>query len=127
MLLLGSVSLAVLGVAVFHAAQNGLTSCLPSDFPAYTSAHVKENNPLAGTMLPEGDSHECQQTLDTGDTVATVDRFYASHLDSGDWKLVDNSAADGHIDFRRISRPATSGTIQILGGFGSRIYITLFS
>jgi hypothetical protein len=127
LLLVGSVSLTVLGVALFHGVQSGLTSCLPHDFPAYTSAHVKNNNDLAGTWLPEGDSHECRQTLDTRDDVATVDRFYASHLDSGDWKVVDNFAADGHIDFRRISRPLTVGTIQILGGFGSRIFIELFS
>jgi hypothetical protein len=72
------------------------------------------------------------QTLETGDAVATVHQFYASHLDSGDWKLLDDSAPDGPIDSRRISRPLTSvdiqlRTLQLLGGLGTTIYITLDS
>jgi hypothetical protein len=130
LLLVGTVLLAVLAVAVFNIARSSYTSCLPHDFPAYPSAHLKSNfDRYAGTG-PNGDLYQCEQTLDTNDAVAMVDRFYASHLDSGDWKLIDNSATDGLIAFRRISRPLTSGTIQmrplqLLWGLGTRIYIGL--
>jgi hypothetical protein len=113
LLLVGTVSLTFLAVAAFHIAQSSYTSCLPHDFPAYPSAHLRSNVDYVDPGLIEGDSHRCTQTLETGDAVAMVDRFYASHLDSGDWKLVDNFAADGPIDSRRISRPLTSVDIQL--------------
>jgi len=133
LLLVGSVSLTVLAVHVFQTAQKSFTSCLPADFPAYPSAHLKRNfDYVIGTGLPEGDSHRCEQTLDTNDGVQTVNTFYASHLDSGDWKLGHNFAPDGPLDFHRISRPPTSGTVQfrplqLIGGLGTRILISLDS
>jgi hypothetical protein len=132
LLIVGTVSLTFLAVAAFHIAQSSYANCLPHDFPPYPSAHLKNNVDYVEPGLIEGDSHRCAQTLETGDAVAMVDRFYASHLDSGDWKLVDNFAAEGPIDSRRISRPLTSvdiqlRTLQLLGGLGTTIYITLDS
>jgi hypothetical protein len=129
-LLMGTVLLAVLAVAVFNMARSSYTSCLPHDFPSYPSAHLRSNSDRYVGTGPNGDLYQCEQTLDTNDAVAIVDRFYASHLDSGDWKLVDNSATEGVIGFRRISRPLISGTVQmralqLLGGLGTTIYIGL--
>jgi hypothetical protein len=131
-LLVVSVMLAVVAVHAFHVVQSSYTSCLPHDFPTDPSANLRMNFDYVGTGLPEGDSHECQQTLQSGDSVAKVDAFYASHLDSGDWQLVHNFAPDGPIVFQRISRPLTSGTIefgpiQFFGGVGAKIKIRLDS
>lgn len=132
-LMVVSVMLGVVAVHVFQVAQRAYASCLPADFPAYPSAHlIRSNDYVVGTGLPEGDSHQCAQTLETNDGMATVNRFYASHLDSGDWKLDDNFALDGPLGFHRISRPATAGTVQFrplqrFGGLGTRILISLDS
>jgi hypothetical protein len=124
--------LAVVAVHLVQIAPHAYDSCLPADFPAYPSAHLIRNSDyVVDTGLPEGDSHQCDQTLNTNDGMATVNRFYASHLDSGDWK-VGHIFADGSLDFHRISRPATSGTVQfrplqLIGGLGTTILIGLDS
>jgi len=131
-LLVVSVMLAVLAVHAAQVVKSSYTSCLPHDFPAYPGAHLRSNFDSVGFGVPEGDSHACHQTLESSDSVAKVDEFYASHLDSGDWKLVHNFAPDGPIVFQRISRPLTSGTIQfgpiqLFGGVGAKIQIILDS
>ena len=45
-----------------------------------------------------------------------MDQFYAKKMESGDWNLTNNDAPNGHLDFKRVSRPKTVGYIQLLAG-----------
>ncbi len=68
-----------------------------------------------GTNVAPGDSRECRESLDSSDDVATVTNFYASRLNSGDWKITANDTANGERRFHRESRPQTVGWITLLG------------
>jgi hypothetical protein len=95
--------------------QSGSLSCLPSDFPRYPGATVTRDYTYFGTNVAPGDSKECQETLTSDDDVAAVTAFYASHLDSGDWKVTKSDNANGQISFTRRSKTQNVGVIQLLG------------
>jgi hypothetical protein len=101
--------------SLVHSFQNGGLACLPSDFPHYPSAQITREYTYVGAGLAPGDSRECQETLDSSDDVATVTEFYASHLNSGDWKVTANDPSNGRIDFQRVSRPQTVGVLLLFG------------
>jgi hypothetical protein len=105
----------VVGSFVSSFATAGRT-CLPSDFPQYPSASVRYVFTYTGPGIAPGDSQECQENLDANDAVSILDQFYAKKLESGDWNLTDNDAPNGHLDFKRVSRPKTVGYIQLLAG-----------
>jgi hypothetical protein len=102
-------------VSLVHSFQSGSLSCLPSDFPHYPGATVTRDYTTVGTNVAPGDSRECQETLDSNDDVSTVTDFYASRLNSGDWKISADDRANGELKFRRVSRPQTVGVVDLLG------------
>jgi hypothetical protein len=125
--------LAVVGGAIGIASlvnsfQHGGLSCLPSDFPSYSGATVVSENTYYGAGVAPGDSKSCLTTLDSNDSVATVTAYYRDKLNSGDWKVVSYTDSSGQIQFQRVSRSLTVGTVQLLGrGSSSEISITLDS
>jgi hypothetical protein len=125
--------LAIVGGAVGIASlvnsfQHGGFTCLPSDFPKYPGATLASERTFVGTGVAPGDSKSCRMTLDSNDNVATVTAFYRDKLDSGDWKVVAYNDSTGQIQFHRVSRPLTVGTVELLGrGSSSEINITLDS
>ena len=125
--------LAVVGGAIGIASlvnsfQHGGLTCLPSDFPGYPGATVVNENSSFGTGAAPGDSKTCRMTLDSNDSVATVTAFYNQKLNSGDWKVVSFNDSSGQIQFQRVSRPLTGGTVDLLGrGTGSEIRLVLNS
>jgi hypothetical protein len=125
--------LAIVGGAIGIASlvnsfQHGGLSCLPSDFPSYSGATVVNENTFYGTGVAPGDTKSCRMTLDSNDDVATVTAFYKEKLGSGDWKVVSFNDSTGQIQFQRVSRPLTVGTVDLLGrGSGSEIRIDLSS
>ena len=102
-------------VTLFRAVQNGSLACLPSDFPQYPSATTTREYTYVGTTGHVGDSHECDETFDSSDDVATVRDFYVNHLNSADWHVTSSDAQNGTIDFARVSRPQTVGSMLLLG------------
>jgi hypothetical protein len=92
----------------------GLT-CLPADFPQYQGATVAREYTYVGSGTAPGDSHECQESLDSNDDATTITAYYTSHLNSDDWKITGTDTANGEIRFSRVSRPLTVGVIDILG------------
>jgi hypothetical protein len=125
--------LAVVGGAIGIASlvntfQHGGLSCLPSDFPSYPGSTVRNENTYYGTGVAPGDSKSCRMTLDSNDSVATVTSFYRERLSGGDWKVASFSDSTGRIQFQRVSRPQTVGTVDLLGrGSGAEIRIDLSS
>ena len=114
-------------VSLVRSFQSGGLACLPSDFPQYPGTTITHEYTYIGTTGQAGDSHECAETLDSSDDVATVRDFYSNHLDTGDWHVTSNNASNGTIEFARVSRPQTVGSIQLLGrGQQSAIVIKLF-
>lgn len=103
------------GVSLVNKFQQGVFSCLPSDFPKYPGARVINQRTWYGTGVPPGDTKECQTTLSSNDEVATVAAFYSGELSSGDWTIVSADKSVGEIRFRRTSRPASVGVIDFLG------------
>ena len=100
-----------LGVpAILNAIRNGAFECLPSDFPNYPGATFVSFN----TNFGSGTKH-CTIVLESNDGVAVVESFYEQHLDTGDWTVVASDPTTGVLRFQRISRPETSGAIQLLG------------
>jgi hypothetical protein len=125
--------LAIVGGAIGIASlvnsfQHGGLTCLPSDFPQYSGATVVNEQTFYGTGVAPGDSKSCRMTVDSNDNVATVTAFYRDKLSGGDWKVVSYNDASGQIQFQRVSRPLTVGTVELLGrGSSSEIKITLDS
>jgi len=119
---------AVLGLgSLVSSIQHGGFSCLPSGFPAYPGATVSSENTYVGTGLPPGDKSECRMILESNDDVGTVTAWYASHLNSGDWRANLDSAS-GTIRFQSNSKLTTLGTIELLGrGQHTEVRITLDS
>lgn len=116
MLLVIGIGLGVWGAAALvHNLQAGKFSCLPADFPKYPGATVTRDYTYVGTGVAPGDARECQETLDSSKDVATVTDFYATRLNSGDWKVTSNDTATGQLRFQRVSRPETVGIVQLLG------------
>jgi hypothetical protein len=115
LLLVGIGGVVALTVHFANAFQHGSFSCLPGDFPSYPGATVTNEYTYVGTNVAPGDTHECQITLQSQDDVATVTSYYAAHLSSGDWTITSNDSANGTINFSRPSRPATVGSLQLLG------------
>lgn len=114
--------------SLVNAVQHGGLTCLPSDFPTYPGATVAYERTFYGTGVAPGDSKSCRMTLDSSDNVATVTAFYRDRLESGDWKVVAYDDSSGRIQFQRVSRPLTVGTVELLGrGSSSEIEITLDS
>ena len=101
-------------VSAVKSFQQGGFTCMPSDFPRYPGASVTGDYTTVGTKVAPGDSRECQETLDSNDDVATVTDFYASRLNSGDWKIRANDAANGEVRFARVSKPQNVGVIDLL-------------
>jgi hypothetical protein len=95
--------------------QQGVFSCLPSDFPKYPGVRVLNQRIWYGTGVAPGDTKECQTTLSSNDEVATVTAFYSDQLNSGDWTIVSTDRTSGELRFRRTSRPASVGVIDLLG------------
>lgn len=115
-------------VSLVNSFQHGGFTCLPSDFPSYPGVTVVNENTYYGTGVAPGDTKSCRMTLDSNDTVATVTAFYKEKLDSGDWKVVSFSDSTGQIQFLRVSRPQTVGTVDLLGrGSSTEIRIDLSS
>ncbi|MHB8613372.1 MAG: hypothetical protein ACYDAL_13230 [Candidatus Dormibacteraceae bacterium] len=109
---------------------NGINafSCLPADFPKYPGTTISREYTYFGTNVAPGNSKSCQMTLESSDDVATVTKFYMGQLDASDWTITASDQASGEIRFRRKSRPATVGTIDLLGrGQHSEIQIRLDS
>jgi hypothetical protein len=102
-------------VSLVRSFQAGGVSCLPADFPNYPGASVTREYTYVGTGAAPGDSHECQESLDSSDDATTVTAYYTSHLNSADWKITTIDAANGEIQFSRVSRPQTVGVIDLLG------------
>lgn len=102
-------------VSLVRSFESGGLSCLPSDFPHYPGATVTRDYSYVGTGVASGDSHECQESLDSNDDVTTVTAFYTSHLNSGDWKVTGTDPSNGQIQFTRVSRGQTVGVIDLLG------------
>jgi predicted component of type VI protein secretion system len=125
--------LAIVGGAIGIASlvnsfQHGGLTCLPSDFPQYSGARVVNEQTFFGTGVAPGDSKSCRMTVDSNDNVATVTAYYRDKLSGGDWKVVSYNDASGQIQFQRVSRPLTVGTVELLGrGSSSEIKITLDS
>ena len=119
----GCVLLLVIGIgagvwgltSAFRSFQKGGFTCMPSDFPHYPGATVTRDYTFVGTNVAPGNSRECRETLNSNDDVSTVTDFYASHLNSGDWKVTAKDTANGEIKFRRISKPQNVGVIDLLG------------
>lgn len=115
-------------VSLIHAFQNGSLACLPSDFPPYPGATPRNEYTYVGTNVAPGDSRECEETFDSSDAVATVTDFYTSELNAGDWRITSNDTANGTIDFARVSRPQTVGSVLLLGrGQHTTIAVKLYS
>jgi hypothetical protein len=115
-------------VSLVNSFQHGGLTCLPSDFPTYSGATVVNENSFYGTGVAPGDTKSCRMTLDSSDDVATVTAFYNQKLNSGDWKVISFNDSSGQIQFERVSRPLTVGTVELLGrGTGSEIRIDLSS
>ena len=119
----GCAVLLVLGVAggiygivsLIRAAQSGSFLCLPSDLPQYPGARITHEYTSLGATGHAGDTHECEETFDSNDDVATVHDFYSSHLNAGDWHVASDNPQNGTIDFARVSRPQTVGSVLLLG------------
>jgi hypothetical protein len=101
--------------SLVHSVQQGNFSCLPSDFPRYPGATITRDYTYFGSGVAYGDSRECQESLSSDDDVATVTAFYASHLDSGDWRIIGNDKTTGQLRFIRRSKYQQIGIIQLLG------------
>lgn len=128
MLVLAIVGGAIGIVSLVNSFQHGGLTCLPSDFPTYSGATVVNENSFYGTGVAPGDTKSCRMTLDSSDDVATVTAFYNQKLNSGDWKVSSFNDSSGQIQFERVSRPLTVGTVELLGrGTGSEIRIDLSS
>jgi hypothetical protein len=107
--------------------QHGGFTCLPSDFPSYPGATVSSENTYVGTGVPAGDTKRCTMVLESNDDVNTVTSWYSSNLNSGDWSA-SSDTANGTIQFDNRTRPATNGTIELLGrGQQTEIRIALYS
>ena len=119
----------VIGIgSLVNSFQQGGLSCLPSDFPKYPGATVMYERTFYGSGVAPGDSKSCRITLDSNDNVAIVTAYYRDKLSGGDWKVVSYSESSGQIQFQRLSRPLTAGTVELLGrGSSSEINITLDS
>jgi len=102
-------------VSLIRAAQSGSLACLPSDFPKYPGATLTGEYTSFGTNVAPGTSHECEETFDSNDDVATVRDFYTSELSTGDWHVTSNDTANGTINFARLSKPQSIGSVQLLG------------
>jgi hypothetical protein len=128
LLVLAVVGGAVGLVSLVNTFQHGGLTCLPSDFPKYPGTSVVSENTFIGTGVAPGDTKSCRMTLDSSDNVATVTAFYNEKLSTGDWKVVTFNDSSGQIQFQRVSRPLTVGTIDLLGrGSGAEIRIDLSS
>jgi hypothetical protein len=103
------------GVALVNSFVHGGLTCMPSDFPAYPGTSVTREYTYVGTNVSPGNTRECQMTLESNDNPSTVTDFYASRLSSGDWTIVSNNTITGEIKFRRTSKPASVGVIDLLG------------
>jgi hypothetical protein len=121
------------GFAVYGAVKSlqshGLNAftCLPPDFPAYPGVIISGESARFGSSEP-GDSVSCQVTFQSNDNVTTVSNFYLRHLETGDWTIASNDPATGEIRIRRKSRPATVGTVDLIGrGQHSEIQIRIDS
>jgi hypothetical protein len=95
--------------------QQGGFACLPSDFPSYPGAAVTSENTYFGTGVAPGDTKRCRMVLEAADDVTKVTTFYEQKLDSGDWATDSSDHSTGEIVFHLKARPATSGTIDLLG------------
>lgn len=114
-------------VSLVHTFQSGGLACLPADFPQYPGAQLTREYTYLGTTAHAGDTHECDETFDSNDDVSAVTDYYTSHLNAGDWKVTSSDAANGTIDFARVSRPQTVGSMLLLGrGQHTTIAIKLF-
>ena len=119
----GCALLLVLGVAggiyglvsLLRAVQNGSLACLPADFPQYPGATITREYTYVGTTGHAGDSHVCEETFSSNDDVATVRDFYTSHLNDVDWRVTSSDSQTGTIDFARVSRPQTVGSMLLFG------------
>jgi len=123
LLVLGLIPLGFAVSSIVNGIRNGAFECLPSDFPAYPGATTVNFNTNFS-----GGTKRCSIALESDDGVAAVTSFYEQRLSSGDWKVVSSDPSTGEIRFQRVSRPSTSGVIQLLGkGQHSEIDIQLES
>ena len=115
LLLVLGVAGAAIGIgALVNNFQHGGFACLPSDFPNYPGATVASENTTIGSGAAPGDNKVCRMTLESNDDVSTVTAFYTDKLGSGDWTVTSNDPTTGHLQFQRVSRPATVGTLDLL-------------
>jgi hypothetical protein len=112
---IGIAGLVIGGVSLVNQFQKGGFTCLPSDFPKYAGVSVINQRTNYGTGVAPGNTKDCQMTMSSNDDVATVSAFYSGQLNSGDWTIVSSDKTIGEIRFRRISRPASVGVIDLLG------------
>jgi hypothetical protein len=131
LLLMGAVPI---GFAVYGAVKSlqghGMNAftCLPPDFPAYPGTFISGESTHFGTNVAPGDSVSCQVTFQSNDNISTVTSFYVRQLDTGDWTIASSDPATGEIRIRRKSRPATVGTVNLIGrGQHSEIQIRIDS
>lgn len=97
---------AYVGVHVFNALHLGVSSCLPSDFPAYPRAS------LASVVISDSFG-DCTIQYRTRDSAADVQSFYKTNLDQGDWTVTSTDDQAGMIRFDRRSQPATRGYVKV--------------
>jgi hypothetical protein len=118
--ILTAVWLAMVGFAGLHfvsafrsAFHLGLSSCLPADFPHYPRAS------LASVVISDSQG-DCTIQYQTRDSAAEVRSFYKTNLNEGDWMVTVVNDPAGVIRFRRLSRPDTSGYVQVISFPGSQ-------
>ena len=115
LLVIGIAGVVIGGASLVNQFQKGGFSCLPSDFPKYPGVSVINQRTNYGTGVAPGNTKDCQMTMSSNDDVATVSAFYSGQLNSGDWTIVSSDKTIGEIRFRRTSRPASVGVIDLLG------------
>jgi predicted RNA binding protein with dsRBD fold (UPF0201 family) len=66
--------------------------------------------------------------LASNDAVGTVLDFYASRLNTGDWKVVSSGGTTGQITFASSKKAATNGIVGVAARNGhSEITVQLYS
>lgn len=96
-------------------------SCLPSSFPKYPgSSFAGENYTLNGATP----GNACQVMFESNDSPTAVVDFYASRLDTGDWRVTTSDSTAGVVMFRSVKKARVTGTVSV-AVHGSRTEVTV--
>lgn len=109
LLLVMTIAGGVWGVTTLvHRFQSGGLTCLPSDFPRYPGTAT-----MSLAVSVESSPKRCEATFESQDPVTTVEPYYESHLNSGDWAVGSVSHEAGTITFSRRSKATVTGTVRL--------------